>query len=96
MLAHYRTALALRRDHAVLRTGAMTPPVAQGNVISFTRQDGAETLFCAVNLGGTAADVTLPDGTWATAGAWLDLAPVQGAAAHLGPWQACVARRCPG
>ncbi|MCA3442348.1 MAG: DUF3459 domain-containing protein [Rhodobacter sp.] len=95
MLAHYRAALALRRDHPVLRTGAMTPPVAQGNVISFTRQDGAETLFCAVNLGGTAAEVALPDGEWTAAGAGLDLAPVQGAAAHLGPWQACVARRCP-
>ncbi|MCA3446150.1 MAG: DUF3459 domain-containing protein [Rhodobacter sp.] len=95
MLAHYRAALALRRDHAVLRTGTMTPPVAQGNVISFTRQDGAETLFCAVNLGGTAAEVALPDGEWTAAGAGLDLASVQGAAAHLGPWQACVARRCP-
>jgi alpha-glucosidase len=91
MLAHFREALALRRAHPVLRTGAMTPLVAQGNVVSFTRQDGAETLFCAVNLGEAPADVALPDGEWTATGAGLDLAPVQGGTARLGPWQACLA-----
>lgn len=92
MMAHYRAALALRRAHPVLRTGTMTPLVAQGNVVSFTRQDGAETLFCAVNLGDTPADVALPEGVWTATGAGLDLAPVQGGTARLGPWQACLAR----
>ena len=92
MMAHYRAALALRRAHPVLRDGAMTPLVAQGNVVSFTRQDGAETLFCAVNLGDAPADVALPEGVWTATGAGLDLAPVQGGTARLGPWQACLAR----
>ncbi|MFN7597048.1 MAG: alpha-amylase family glycosyl hydrolase [Cereibacter sp.] len=93
MLAHYRAALALRRAHPVLRSGAMSPLVARGDVVSFTRQDGAEMLFCAVNLGGGPADVTLPEGTWTAVGTGPDLAPVQGATARLGPWQACLALR---
>jgi len=93
MMAHYRAALALRRAHPVLRTGTMTPLVAQGDVVRFMRQDGAETLFCAVNLGDAPADVALPEGAWTATGAGLDLAPVQGGTARLGPWQACLARR---
>jgi len=93
MMAHYRAALALRRAHPVLRTGTMTPLVAQGDVVRFMRQDGAETLFCAVNLGDAPADVALPEGVWTATGAGLDLAPVQGGTARLGPWQACLARR---
>ena len=93
MMAHYRAALALRRAYPVLRTGTMTPLVAQGDVVRFMRQDGAETLFCAVNLGDAPADVALPEGAWTATGAGLDLAPVQGGTARLGPWQACLARR---
>ena len=93
MMAHYRAALALRRAHPVLRTGTMTPLVAQGDVVRFMRQDGVETLFCAVNLGDAPADVALPEGAWTATGAGLDLAPVQGGTARLGPWQACLARR---
>lgn len=93
MMAHYRAALALRRAHPVLRTGTMTPLVAQGDVVRFMRQDGAETLFCAVNLGDAPADIALPEGAWTATGAGLDLAPVQGGTARLGPWQACLARR---
>lgn len=93
MMAHYRAALALRRAHPVLRTGTMTPLVAQGDVVRFMRQDGVETLFCAVNLGDAPADVALPEGVWTATGAGLDLAPVQGGTARLGPWQACLARR---
>ena len=93
MMAHYRAALALRRAHPVLRTGTMTPLVAQGDVVRFMRQDGVETLFCAVNLGDAPADIALPDGEWTATGAGLDLAPVQGGTARLGPWQACLARR---
>jgi len=93
MMAHYRAALALRRAHPVLRTGTMTPLVAQGDVVRFMRQDGAEMLFCAVNLGDAPADVALPEGVWTATGAGLDLAPVQGGTARLGPWQACLARR---
>ncbi|MCA3510904.1 MAG: alpha glucosidase [Rhodobacter sp.] len=93
MLAHYRAALALRRAYPVLRVGAMSPLVARGNTVSFLRQDGAETMFCAVNLGEGPADVTLPEGTWTEAQSGLDLAPVQGATVRLGPWQACLALR---
>jgi len=93
MMAHYRAALGLRRAHPVLRTGTMTPLVAQGDVVRFMRRDGAETLFCAVNLGDAPADIALPEGAWTATGAGLDLAPVQGGTARLGPWQACLARR---
>ena len=83
MLEHYRSALAFRRAHPVLRGGAMTGVQAQGNVVSF-RRDGTETLFCAFNLGDAPAEVSLPPRAEVLFGA-----PFSG---QLPPWSALIAR----
>ncbi|GAA6209989.1 alpha glucosidase [Cognatishimia sp. WU-CL00825] len=60
LLHHYRRAIALRQDHIALRKGAHSAPTATGNILQFTRSYGEQTLFCAFNLGDSAADLTLP------------------------------------
>lgn len=93
MLSHYRAALVLRRNHKVLRDGAMTGLQSEGDVAQFLRV-GDETLFCAVNLGGGTGDVTLPDGNWTPIGVELG-SVVAGAEGRvrLGPWGVCLAKK---
>ncbi len=90
MLTHYRNALALRRAHPTLRDGAMTGLAAQGDVASFVR-GGAETLYCAINLGAGSAEVALPEGSWTSIGADLGAQPITDGKTTLGPWQVCLA-----
>ena len=91
MLEHYRAALALRRAHPALRTGAMTLPVASGDVVRFEREDAGETIWVAANLGEAPAAVPLPGGRW------RELGPGGGAertgTVTLGAWQVCLAQR---
>lgn len=91
MLHHYTQALALRRAHAVLRVGRMTAPVASGDVVVFERH-GVGTIFCAFNLGGSTATLSLPPGTWAAIGTDIG-GQTAGHDDHitLGPWQFCLA-----
>ena len=84
MLAHYRRALAFRRAHPVLRTGAMEDIAAVGGVTSFRRR-GDEDLFCAFNLGDGPAEVVLPAGSWTTIGTELGSQPVAAGRASLPP-----------
>ncbi len=60
MLNHYRRVLALRKAHPALVNGEQSPVTAQGNVVSFTRRHGDETVFCVFNLGDTPASETFP------------------------------------
>ncbi|MDP4032316.1 MAG: alpha-amylase family glycosyl hydrolase, partial [Pseudorhodobacter sp.] len=93
MLAHYRRALALRRAHATLRSGAMARLQAEGDLAQFLRV-GDETLFCGVNLGDGTAVLTLPTGNWAQIGADLGSQPVRvDGQVTLGPWQVCLAKK---
>lgn len=93
MLAHYRRTLAFRRAHPVLRTGAMTLPVATGEAASFLRS-GEGVMFCAFNLGEGAETLTLPEGRWHPVGAELGaVAPEDDGRVRLGPWQFCLALR---
>jgi alpha-glucosidase len=85
MLHHYRAALAFRRAHPVLRTGAMTLPVAAGDVASFLREGGDETLFCAFNLGDGPGRFERPAGDWTPVGG--EIGAVEAADGTLGPWQ---------
>jgi alpha-glucosidase len=87
MLAHYRRALAFRRAHPVLAKGAQGPVTAQGDVVTFTRSDAAETLTIAVNLSDLPATITLPAGT--PLGLDLGLATT----GSLAPWQGAIIRQ---
>lgn len=55
LIHHYRAAIAMRQAHPSLREGSQSNMQAQGNVLSFTRTQGGETLHCAFNLGDDAA-----------------------------------------
>ncbi|MDX5403805.1 MAG: DUF3459 domain-containing protein, partial [Rhodobacterales bacterium] len=92
ILAHYRRALAFRRAHPDLRSGAMEEIRAQGDVATVLRR-GEEELFCAFNLGDGVAEVTLPPGTWTTVGVELGSQPVAAGRATLPPWGVCLAKR---
>ena len=93
MLAHYRAALALRRAHPTLRVGVMTVPTATGDLVQFARH-GAETIFCAFNLGDTTTKFDLPAGNWQAIGTEIGGQTIS-ADRHiaLGPWQFCLARK---
>ena len=85
MLNHYRTALAFRRAHPVLRHGTMEGIAAEGAVAHFLRR-GGETLFCAFNLGDSPAKVSLPDGRWQTVGQDLGSVTPDGRSIVLPAW----------
>jgi alpha-glucosidase len=94
MLHHYRAALAFRRAHPVLATGAQEAMAVAGDVVSFLRRDGDETLFCAFNLGDSAAEAALPAGEWAGIGKELgSRASERSGSVPLPPWGLCLARR---
>jgi alpha-glucosidase len=83
MLNHYRRALAFRRAHPVLRTGAMTDIAAEGNVARFLRT-GDEDHLLRLQPGRRTGTVALPEGKWAQIGTDLGgQAPL--ASLHLGP-----------
>ncbi|PKQ08545.1 MAG: alpha-glucosidase [Alphaproteobacteria bacterium HGW-Alphaproteobacteria-12] len=63
VLAHARKAVALRKAHPALKLGDMTCFDAEGRVLAFMRASAGERLLCVFNLGKTAAQFTLPDGT---------------------------------
>ncbi|MDP3263294.1 MAG: alpha-amylase family glycosyl hydrolase [Tabrizicola sp.] len=92
MLSHYRAALALRRAHPVLRTGAMQDISATGDVASFRRSGDGE-IFCAFNLGDATTEVALPAGKWTAIGAELGSQTVGNGRVTLGPWGVCLAKR---
>ncbi len=92
MLTHYRAALAFRRAHKVLRTGAMADIRATGDVAAFRRSGDAE-IFCAFNLCDNTAEVALPGGLWTTIGTELGSQTAVGGRVSLGPWGVCLAQR---
>jgi alpha-glucosidase len=78
MLTHYRAALAFRHAHATLAAGDMMDIAATGEVAHFIRH-GDETIFCAFNLSGEEASISLPAGTWVPIGPELgSVAPAAG------------------
>ncbi|MFS4582446.1 alpha-amylase family glycosyl hydrolase [Phaeobacter sp. C3_T13_0] len=95
ILHHYRRAIALRRAYPALAFGNHDGMQAVGNVVSFTRQSGAEEIFCAFNMGDVPVEISLPEGSWTMLSTELDLTPVPqpGDPVQLAAWQACLARR---
>jgi alpha-glucosidase len=59
LLTLYRRLLALRRERPALAVGDYMPLAADGNVIAYQREHGAERLLVALNLGGRAAELPL-------------------------------------
>ena len=92
VLAHYRRALAFRREHSSLRSGMMVDIEASGDVASF-RRSGDEDIFCAFNLGEGEGVVTLPAGTWITIGSDLGSQAATGGRLVLAPWGVALAKR---
>ncbi|MCL6283539.1 alpha-glucosidase family protein [Ruegeria sp. 2012CJ41-6] len=90
MLHHYRQAIALRGAHTALQTGAQSDLRTDGDVLSFTRSDATETLFCAFNLGGDAVEVTLPNGLWQEERLGAKL---EGQRAALGAWDYLIVKQ---
>lgn len=64
MLNHYRRAIAVRKAHPALASGAQVDMQQIGSVLTFIRQNKDEQVFCAFNLGSQSVDVKLPDGNW--------------------------------
>ena len=91
---HYRRALAFRRAHPVLRTGAMTALRWRGDVVSFLRAGEGETLFCAFNLGDRpATDRRCPTGNWTHNRRRTGRRSGRGdRRMTLAPWGVCLAR----
>ena len=89
MLNHYRRAIALRHGHPALISGEQTDMAQTGPVLTFYREDGAEQVFCAFNLGTETGSVELPEGNWRCIG--QDLGSVDGAEGiTLGVSQFCL------
>jgi len=89
LLQHYRHALALRRAYRALAKGGQIGMAAAGDVVTFRRHFGAETVFVAANLGPHRAEVEAPRGEdWRAIGADLGaVAPGPGGRIALDPWQ---------
>ncbi len=88
LLHHYRRAIALRRAHPALALGQMSPPRAEGSVLSFERQKDDELILCVFNLSESPATQPLPPGTWRA----IDAEPAGGVVypegpLEMGPWQ---------
>jgi alpha-amylase len=80
----YRRLIAIRRTHPALTRGAHTTASSEGDLLVFRREDAAasDTVFVAVNRGGTAASARLERPS-----IWGTRAPVEllGAGAALAP-----------
>jgi alpha-glucosidase len=89
-LHFYRKMIGFRHAWDALSKGALSDLKAEGSVVSFQRSHGDQRLFCAFNLGGAAAPVTLPDGAWRQdKGAPFAALPDAGnGQVTLPPWQA--------
>ncbi|WP_170464801.1 alpha-glucosidase [Ruegeria arenilitoris] len=92
MLHHYRRAIALRHANSALMSGQQIDMDQSGPILSFLREDSAQQVFCAFNLGSESAEVTLPDGNWKHIGE--ELGGVAGAGkTSLDPAQFCLMMR---
>ena len=93
LLHHYRRAIAFRQAHGALSRGSHGGLKADGDIVSFTRTDGDEAIFCAFNLSDTDVRIDVPNGKWSAIGADLGAAQLNDGTINLGPWQAGLARK---
>lgn len=94
-LHHYRRAIALRHAHSALMSGQQREMAQSGPILTFLREDNAQQIFCAFNLGSDSAEITLPDDNWQAIG--QELGGVGGAGTiTLGAAQFCLMARVQG
>ena len=93
LLSHYRAAIALRHQWGALAKGVQTGLEAKGNLLTFTRQIGAEEIFCAFNLGDGDVEAELPAGQWDGVGGPVGAVSAHEGTVRLGPWQVCLMKR---
>ena len=92
LIHHYRRAIALRRAHPALAKGGHDGVKADGNVVYFTRNLDGEKVFCAFNLGGEVAELTMPGGIWTSVAHDLGGIDVPtDSILSLGAWQVFIA-----
>ncbi|WP_022704883.1 alpha-amylase family glycosyl hydrolase [Pseudorhodobacter ferrugineus] len=93
LFAHYQTALGLRRQFPVLRSGVQRGLTAQGDLLTFIRETdtGEDALFCAFNLGDQSIELPAPKGLWQSV--WPNGGAALGKTITLGPWQVCLASK---
>ncbi|MBL4812795.1 MAG: alpha glucosidase [Rhodobacteraceae bacterium] len=94
LVHHYRRMIKLRAGLPALIKGSLTGQSASGDVLSFTRKQGDQELFCGFNLSANTAALTLPAGSWT----WIETEANNAKTnshgnVQLAPWQACIARR---
>ena len=94
ILHHYRRAIAFRHAHPVLAGGIQRDMAADGDVLTFIREDDTCEMFCAFNLSETGAELSLPGSGWQPVGGGLNSGhPGADDIVYLGPWQPCLAVR---
>jgi len=91
LLHHYRRAVALRKAHAALASGAQTAMQAEGDLLTFERQKNGERLLCAFNLGEGRASLTVPKGNWRALGD-IGGKDISQGVAELDGWQYAILR----
>ena len=67
VLAHYRRALAFRRQHPALVGGAIEFLAAKGDVLAFIRSGEGERLLCVFNFAAKPAKWAIPARAWPAA-----------------------------
>lgn len=93
ILSHYRRMISFRKAHPAITKGTMTINDPDGTVISFTRQDNDETIFCAFNMGTDAQDIPLPDGEWHVHEGLEFTSRIEGNKIHIPAHQAFIAQK---
>ena len=92
-LALYRALLALRREHAALRTGELRTVDAGEGVLAFERSDGDARLLVVVNLSDAEREHAVPAGARLLLSTHLDAAA--GSAGRLRPHEGLVLALAP-
>ena len=60
MLSYFKQAIALRKDHPVLRGGKYQELFARGRCYAFARTDSSESLVIVLNAGDEPVSIELP------------------------------------
>ncbi len=92
LIHFYRHMIGLRISFPALAKGDQNEMRATGNVLSFVRVWGDESVFCAFNLGDEVSQYDIPPGEWQMISLELGgTPPMQGFPDQLNPWQTLIA-----
>ena len=92
LLKFFRKAIALRKSFPVLQSGKQISMDAQGELLSFIREDDSSCLYCAFNLSDEVLEFSLPEGSWQDINQNMGKLCIDSIEnKKLGPWQFCFA-----